>query len=101
MVFFRLLICKTLHLIKCREEEEEEAEQEVFASAFEREQKRARPRTDEHGPIDPSIDRSARTNGKWFVYENCVTAESRTAPKALLCAELRLRSLLWQRNSVG
>lgn len=41
-------------------------------SAFEREQKRARPRTDEHG----LLDRPARTNGKRFVYQNCMTAES-------------------------
>jgi hypothetical protein len=65
---------KTVHLIKRREEDDEEEaeEEEVFAGAFEREQKRARSRTDEHGPID----RSARTNGKRFVNQNCVTAES-------------------------
>jgi hypothetical protein len=41
-------------------------------SAFEREQKRARPRTNGYG----LMDRPARTNGKRFVYQNCMTAES-------------------------
>jgi len=57
----------TLHLIKCREEETAR----ICASAFEREQKRARPRTDEHS----LTYRSAGTNGRCFVYPNCVTAE--------------------------
>lgn len=77
---------ETLQLIKRHEDDDEE---EVFAGAFEREQKRARPRTDEHGPID----RSARTNGKRFANQNCVTAESWLPDpgmphKTLLWAEL-------------
>jgi hypothetical protein len=44
-------------------------------SAFEREQKRAGPRTDEHG----WLDRPARTNGRRFVCQKCMTDESRFA----------------------
>ena len=81
----RLVI--TLRLIKCREEETAR----ICASAFEREQKRARPRTDEHS----LTYRSAGTNGRCFVYQNCVTAESwfayldtEVSQKTLLHAEL-------------
>jgi hypothetical protein len=44
----------------------------ICASAFERGQKRARSRTDEHSLTYPST----RTNGRRFVYQNFVTAES-------------------------
>jgi len=66
-------------------------EARICASAFEREQKRARPRTDEHS----RTYRSAGTNGRCFVYQNCVTAESwfayldeELSQKTLLHAEL-------------
>ena len=58
----------TLQLIKRREKETAR----ICVSAFEREQKRARPRTDEHS----LTYRSAGTNGRCFVYQTCVTAES-------------------------